>query len=104
MAFWKPGSKKPEASLPLSAEVDREGPGDSGGRLVIFNRNENLALQAQRERLPIFKTRDAILHLVETRATTVLVGQTGCGKTTQVPQYLLEEMAAATYYLLITNY
>ena len=89
MAFWKPGSKKPEASLPLSAEVDREGPG-TRGRLVIFNSNENLALQAQRERLPIFKTRDAILHLVETRATTVLVGQTGCGKTTQVPQYLVE--------------
>ena len=57
---------------------------------MVFNRDENLALQAQRERLPIFKTRDAILHLVETRATTVLVGQTGCGKTTQVPQYLVE--------------
>ena len=90
MAFWKPGGKKPEASLPLSAEVDREGPGDGGGRLVMYNRNENVALQTQRERLPIFKTRDAILHLVETRATIVLVGQTGCGKTTQVPQYLVE--------------
>ena len=85
MAFWKPGGAKPKQTLPLSAEVDRGAIGD-GGRLVVFNRNENLALAAQRERLPIFKCRDAILYLVETRATTVLVGQTGCGKTTQVPQ------------------
>ena len=84
MAFWKPGAAKPE---PLSLEVDR---GAEGGRLVTYNRDENLALAAQRSRLPIFKCRDAILYLVETRATTVLVGQTGCGKTTQVPQYLVE--------------
>ena len=89
MAFWKPGGKKPEAGLPLSAEVDRGGVGE-GGRLLVYNRNESLALAAQRERLPIFKCRDAVLYLVETRATTVLVGQTGCGKTTQVPQYLVE--------------
>ena len=84
MAFWKPGAAKPE---PLSLEVDR---GAEGGRLVTYNRDENLALAAQRSRLPIFKCRDAILFLVETRATTVLVGQTGCGKTTQVPQYLAD--------------
>lgn len=89
MAFWKPGGKKPEASLPLSAEVDRDATGE-GGRLVTYNRNETLALAAQRQRLPIFKCRDAVLYLVETHATTVLVGQTGCGKTTQVPQYLVE--------------
>ena len=75
MAFWKPGGKKPEASLPLSAEVDR----DAGPSLVTYNRNETLALASQRQRLPIFKCRDQILFLVETRATTVLVGQTGCG-------------------------
>ena len=84
MAFWKPGAARPE---PLSLEVDR---GAEGGRLLTYNRDENLALAAQRSRLPIFKCRDAILFLVETRATTVLVGQTGCGKTTQVPQYLAE--------------
>ena len=70
MAFWKPGGKKPEGStLPLSAEVDRDAAGE-GGRLVTYNRNETLALAAQRQRLPIFKCRDAILYLVETRATT----------------------------------
>jgi len=28
MAFWKPGGKKPDASLPLSAEVDRDAAGE----------------------------------------------------------------------------
>lgn len=87
MAFWKPGSAKPD--VPLSLEVDRGGV-EAGGSLVPYNRDENLALVSQRQRLPIYKCRDAILYLVETRATTVLVGQTGCGKTTQVPQYLVD--------------
>ena len=56
----------------------------------MYNRDDGLALATQRRRLPIFRCRDAILYLVETRATVVLVGQTGCGKTTQVPQYLAE--------------
>lgn len=89
MAFWRPGAKKPSGGLPLTAEVDRGGVGD-GGNIVVFNKNENLALAQQRERLPIFKCRTHILYLLETRATTIIVGQTGCGKTTQVPQYLVE--------------
>ena len=89
MAFWKPGEARPSGSYPLSAEVDRGGVGDSG-RLLVYNRDDGLALATQRRRLPIFRCRDAILYLVETRATVVLVGQTGCGKTTQVPQYLAE--------------
>ena len=70
MAFWRPGAARPVA--PLSLEVDRE-TGD-GGLLVSFNKNDALGLQQQRQRLPIFKVRDAILYLVETRATTVVVG------------------------------
>lgn len=38
--------------------------------------------------LLIFRTE--ILYLVEHHATTILVGETGSGKTTQVPQYLHE--------------
>ena len=34
--------------------------------------------------------RREILYLVEHHATTVIVGETGSGKSTQIPQYLLE--------------
>lgn len=46
--------------------------------------------QDQRRRLPIYQHRTEILYLLETHATTVVVGETGSGKTTQIPQYLHE--------------
>eukprot|EP00850_Spirogloea_muscicola_P000087 SM000001S04489 [mRNA] locus=s1:509072:515466:+ [translate_table: standard] len=43
-----------------------------------------------REALPAWKERDNILKLVQENRVIVLTGETGCGKTTQVPQYILE--------------
>lgn len=34
----------------------------------------------------MYKYRAAILYLVENHATTIVVGETGSGKTTQIPQ------------------
>lgn len=64
----------------------------------------NLGIQAQRSRLPITKHRDAILWSVENHPVTIIVGQTGCGKTTQIPQYLLEAgWAADDHQIAITQ-
>lgn len=38
--------------------------------------------------LPIAKHRAALLYTIETYPVTVVVGQTGSGKSTQIPQYL----------------
>ncbi|KAK4122650.1 P-loop containing nucleoside triphosphate hydrolase protein [Parathielavia appendiculata] len=38
--------------------------------------------------LPIAKHRESLLYLVETYPVTIVVGQTGSGKSTQIPQYL----------------
>lgn len=46
-------------------------------------------MQAQRERLPIRNYRDNILHCLENYQTLVLVGETGSGKSTQVPQVII---------------
>ncbi len=45
--------------------------------------------------LPVHAFKKEILYLVETHATLVLLGETGSGKTTQVPQFLLEAGWAA---------
>lgn len=44
-----------------------------------------------REKLPAFKKRAEILQEVEARQVLLITGETGCGKTTQVPQFLLED-------------
>ncbi|ESQ51633.1 hypothetical protein EUTSA_v10016152mg [Eutrema salsugineum] len=45
-----------------------------------------------RSKLPITSFRDAITSAVESNQVILISGETGCGKTTQVPQYLLEHM------------
>ncbi|KAF3575649.1 hypothetical protein DY000_02034867 [Brassica cretica] len=48
-----------------------------------------------RSRLPITSFRDAITSAVESNQVILISGETGCGKTTQVPQYLLDHMWAS---------
>jgi len=54
-----------------------------------------VAMAAQRAALPIAAFRAQIVATTAAHQVTVLAGQTGCGKTTQVPQYLLEAAWAA---------
>ncbi|OZJ04713.1 hypothetical protein BZG36_01812 [Bifiguratus adelaidae] len=77
--------------------VDRESERESGESLVAYAKQHyaQLTIKQQRERLPIFKSRTALLYLVEKYQTVIVVGQTGCGKTTQLPQYLEEAGWAA---------
>ncbi|RUS34216.1 putative Pre-mRNA splicing factor [Jimgerdemannia flammicorona] len=86
MAFWKPGTIAPGST------VDREGEKESAENVATFVRQSlaALSIKEQRQHLPIYKSREQILYLVEKYQTTIVVGQTGCGKTTQVPQYLDE--------------
>lgn len=46
------------------------------------------ALYKPAELLPIAKHRESLLYTIESHAVTIVVGQTGCGKSTQLPQYL----------------
>ena len=40
-------------------------------------------IQNQRQRLPIFKHREELLYTVEKYPVVIVIGQTGCGKTTR---------------------
>ncbi|KAJ0017415.1 hypothetical protein Pint_10467 [Pistacia integerrima] len=84
--FWKPGTEKPRL-------LDDE----EGGVLFLSSSLSSFSsgyghasIEKQRQRLPVYKYRTALLYLVETHATTIVVGETGSGKTTQIPQYLKE--------------
>ena len=43
-----------------------------------------------RQNLPIWSKRSDILHCIDSNQVTVITGETGSGKTTQVPQFILE--------------
>ncbi|KAF5221139.1 hypothetical protein ECC02_005851 [Trypanosoma cruzi] len=48
------------------------------------------SITEQRQSLPIYAYRERFLEHVDKHIVTVLVGETGSGKTTQIPQYLAE--------------
>ncbi|CAJ1406886.1 unnamed protein product [Effrenium voratum] len=51
-------------------------------------------LQASEEDLPICEMRAEIQQAVGNNRVTIIVGGTGCGKSTQVPKFLVQEAAA----------
>uniref|UniRef100_A0A8C5IIY8 RNA helicase n=1 Tax=Junco hyemalis TaxID=40217 RepID=A0A8C5IIY8_JUNHY len=84
--FWKPGSEGPGVSV----SEERQSPAESSAVTVIYNPYASLSIEQQRQKLPVFKLRNHILYLVENYQTLVIIGETGCGKSTQIPQYLAE--------------
>ncbi|KAK9701941.1 DEAD/DEAH box helicase [Popillia japonica] len=45
----------------------------------------------KRAKLPAFEMKDEIVNLIENNQICVISGETGCGKTTQVAQFILDE-------------
>ncbi|CAI0402208.1 unnamed protein product [Linum tenue] len=52
-------------------------------------------IRSFREKLPAFKAKAEFLKAVAENQVLVISGETGCGKTTQLPQYILEEEISA---------
>ncbi|KAM5304628.1 putative ATP-dependent RNA helicase DHX35 [Glossophaga mutica] len=84
--FWRPGTEGPGASI----SEERQSVAESSATTVVYNPYAALSIEQQRQKLPVFKLRNHILYLIENYQTVVIVGETGCGKSTQIPQYLAE--------------
>ncbi|XP_016129380.1 putative ATP-dependent RNA helicase DHX57 [Sinocyclocheilus grahami] len=48
------------------------------------------SMQEQRQKLPAWQKREAILDCLDKNQVLVISGMTGCGKTTQIPQFILD--------------
>ncbi|XP_076043904.1 putative ATP-dependent RNA helicase DHX35 isoform X2 [Oratosquilla oratoria] len=80
---------------------DRSDVDQTSGTSFVFNPHVSASIEKQRERLPIFAVRKHILYLLEKYQTLVIVGETGSGKSTQIPQYsviIMDEVHERTLY------
>ena len=59
------------------------------------------AIIKTREGLPIVQEEHEIVDAINTNPVTVICGATGCGKTTQVPQFLYEAGSAIRVVIAI---
>ncbi|RKP15490.1 P-loop containing nucleoside triphosphate hydrolase protein [Piptocephalis cylindrospora] len=75
-----PVPEDPARNQALKASWDRYKESQAGQKMM-----------EARHRLPMVQHADELMKAVRESPVVVLVGQTGCGKTTQVPQLLLED-------------
>ena len=72
-----------------------------------LERPATAALQRAREKLPAAQFKEAVVKAVRAHPVVIVCGETGCGKTTQVPQFLLdaalEEGWGASASLVVTQ-
>ncbi|XP_046552871.1 probable ATP-dependent RNA helicase DHX35 [Haliotis rubra] len=96
LKFWKPGTAGPGQGL----QEERQSTKDAEAQPVKYNANQSMSIEQQRQKLPVFQHRSHILYLVERYQTVVIIGETGSGKSTQIPQYLLEAGWAAEGHVI----
>jgi HrpA-like RNA helicase len=63
-------------------------------RMGVPPQSVNVKCKKQREELPIHNYRQMIVDMIDRNDILLIVGSTGSGKTTQVPQYILENASA----------
>lgn len=97
------GIAKPEEANTETETVDDEGNvdyrnGNTFAKHMKGQKNEsasdfsrNKSITEQRQFLPVYTVREELLNIVRENQITVIVGETGSGKTTQLTQYLHED-------------
>eukprot|EP00890_Picochlorum_soloecismus_P002612 jgi/Picsp_1/3351/NSC_06189-R1_probable pre-mrna-splicing factor atp-dependent rna helicase-like len=66
------------------------------GKAPTFGIQDSRSIKEQRESLPIYSLREALLAAVHDNQVLVVIGETGSGKTTQMTQYLAESGYTST--------
>lgn len=59
------------------------------------------SIQEVRRSLPVFPYRQDLLSAIEQHQVLIIEGETGSGKTTQIPQYLMEEVSSGRWLFFL---
>lgn len=60
-------------------------------------------LLSERQQLPAFKAKLKVLKLLEQNDVVIIQGETGSGKTTQIPQFLMESEFVSRGKIAVTQ-
>ncbi|TPX16721.1 uncharacterized protein E0L32_003662 [Thyridium curvatum] len=78
---------KPEIPAQISPQISRTHRQDR----IRASRTGEPSFLKQRQALPIWSSREDVKQILRHKNVLILVGETGSGKSTQIPQFLLEE-------------
>ncbi|KAK6108662.1 Oligonucleotide/oligosaccharide-binding (OB)-fold family protein [Brugia pahangi] len=97
----------PMAELSIQSSMDASGSSQrqkempewlrhvTAGGKATYGKRTNMSLKEQRESLPIFGLKKALLEAIAAQNILIVIGETGSGKTTQITQYMVEVGYAA---------
>ena len=89
----------PAARAPRAPRLRRDAEQDAALRAALDAMHADPAYASRiapvRSALPAHGAREAVLKAIGEHRVTIVAGETGCGKTTQVPQFILDEAIAA---------
>uniref|UniRef100_A0AAZ3QKM4 RNA helicase n=1 Tax=Oncorhynchus tshawytscha TaxID=74940 RepID=A0AAZ3QKM4_ONCTS len=73
------------------------------GMLLPRKENVSVPIDVQRKNLPIYQAKSQLINQLRQLHNAVLIGETGSGKTTQIPQYLYEAGIARQGIVAVTQ-
>ncbi|PAA85199.1 hypothetical protein BOX15_Mlig005237g1 [Macrostomum lignano] len=78
-------------AVTMRGSQDQQNEDSEGGKSQLTEaQKRRLTLQETRQSLPVYPFRDDLLKAIETNQVLIIEGETGSGKSTQIPQYLYE--------------
>jgi len=83
---FKVNKKKSPEETPVKIPINSHKPDN----IKYVHVNRSAEIEKEREKLPIIAEEQVIMETINNHQVTVLAGETGSGKTTQVPQFLYE--------------
>lgn len=89
----QPPSKKPKFSKNESNKT-------AG---VRNEKGAKVSIQEQRKKLPVYEQRFKLLEQIKRHSTLIIIGDTGCGKTTQIPQYIYSARLQENLKIAVTQ-
>ncbi|KAF4530132.1 hypothetical protein B566_EDAN001389 [Ephemera danica] len=89
----------------ILAQVEQLQPNKRNG---TFNTNTNnssgqCSINKQRQALPVFKAKNRIISTIKENPCVILIGETASGKTTQVPQFIMDSGIVKNRMIAITQ-